>query len=41
MGEIIYSICTGGFLVISGILMFVILSKEEKKHTKGKQDGEK
>ncbi len=31
MGEIIFSICVGGFLVISGIAMNVILSREEKK----------
>lgn len=31
MGEIILSLCIGGFLVISGILMNVMLWKEEKK----------
>lgn len=31
MGEIIFSICVGGFLVISGIAMNVILSREEKR----------
>lgn len=32
MGEIIFSICVGGFLVISGIVMIVVLDREEKKH---------
>lgn len=32
MGEIIFSICVGGFLVVSGIVMIVILDREEKKH---------
>ena len=31
MGEIIFSICVGGFLVITGIAMNVILRREEKK----------
>lgn len=31
MGEIIISILIGGFLVISGIFMNIILSKEEKR----------
>lgn len=31
MGEIIFSICVGGFLAISGIAMNVILGREEKK----------
>ncbi len=31
MGEIILSLCIGGFLVLSGIAMNVILRKEEKK----------
>lgn len=31
MGEIILSLCIGGFLVLSGIAMIVILRKEEKK----------
>lgn len=30
MGEIIFSICVGGFLVASGIAMNVILRREEK-----------
>ena len=32
MGEIIFSICVGGFLVISGILMNLVLKWEEKKN---------
>ena len=31
MGEVIYSICIGGFLVIAGIAMNVVLRREEKK----------
>lgn len=31
MGEIIFSVCVGGFLVISGIAMNVILGREEKR----------
>lgn len=31
MGEIIVSLCIGGFLVIAGIMMNIILWKEEKK----------
>ncbi len=31
MGEIIVSLCIGGFLVLSGIAMNVILKREEKK----------
>ena len=31
LGEIIYSICIGGFLAASGVAMIVILSREEKK----------
>ena len=31
MGEIIFSICAGGFLVLSGIAMNFILRREEKK----------
>lgn len=30
MGEIIFSICVGGFLVCSGIAMNLILLREEK-----------
>lgn len=32
MGEIIFSICIGGFLVVSGIAMNLILKHEEKKN---------
>lgn len=32
MGEIIFSICVGGFLVISGVVLIVVLGREEKKH---------
>lgn len=32
MGEIIFSICVGGFLVVSGIVLIAVLSMEEKKH---------
>jgi hypothetical protein len=32
MGEIIFSVCIGGFLVISGIAMNLILKNEEKKN---------
>lgn len=30
MGEIIFSFCVGGCLVVAGILMIVTLNKEEK-----------
>ena len=33
MGEIIYSILIGGFLVLSGVFMNVYLKREEKKWT--------
>ncbi len=42
MGEIIFSVCVGGFLVISGIAMNVILGREEKKlalEKNGKKQG--
>lgn len=32
MGEIILSICIGGCLVVSGIIMIVTLGREQKKH---------
>lgn len=32
MGEIIFSICVGGFLVVSGLVLIAVLGKEEKKH---------
>lgn len=31
MGEIIFSVCVGGFLVITGIVMIAVLGKEEKR----------
>lgn len=34
MGEIIFSICVGGFLVISGIIMNLVLRHEEKSNEK-------
>lgn len=30
MGEIIFSFCVGGCLVLSGIIMVIVLKKEEK-----------
>ncbi len=32
MGEIIFSVCIGGCLVVSGIVMNLILKHEEKKN---------
>lgn len=32
MGEIIFSVCIGGVLVVSGIAMNLILKREEKKN---------
>ncbi len=32
MGEIIFSMCIGGFLAISGIALNLILKNEEKKN---------
>ena len=41
MGEIIYSICVGGFLVISGVIMLAVLTREERRvFPKDKDDGE-
>ncbi len=31
MGEIIFSVCIGGFLAVAGILMNVVLRREEKQ----------
>lgn len=31
MGEIIFSICVGGFLVITGVVLIVVLDREEKR----------
>jgi len=41
MGEIILSVCIGGFLVISGIVMIVVLNKEEKKFLDEQKEGDK
>lgn len=41
MGEIIFSICVGGFLAISGIAMNVILRREQKQMEAEKDTGEK
>lgn len=41
MGEIIFSICVGGFLVLSGIAMNVILHREEKQIRAKGDKGEK
>lgn len=40
MGEIIFSVCVGGFLVISGIAMNVILGREEKRLAREESDKE-
>lgn len=32
MGEIVFSICIGGFLVISGIAMLYVLKREEREN---------
>lgn len=32
MGEIIFSFCVGGCLVISGIALIIVLKREEKRH---------
>lgn len=37
MGEIIFSICVGGFLVITGIVMIAALDKEQKKVEKERE----
>lgn len=31
MGEIIFSICVGGFLVLSGVVLILALDREEKR----------
>ena len=31
MGEIIVSICIGGFLIIAGIVLLTVVSREEKR----------
>lgn len=43
MGEIIYSILVGGFLVVAGVGMNLYLSWEEKKwlkETEGRKEGD-
>lgn len=40
MGEIIYSILIGGFLILSGIFMNVYLKREEKKWASKDETGE-
>lgn len=37
MGEIIFSLCVGGFLAVSGIAMNLILRREEKKVLKERE----
>lgn len=41
MGEIIYSILIGGFLVLSGVFMIVYLKREEKKWVSEEKDSSK
>ena len=41
MGEIIYSILIGGFLVLSGVCMNVYLKREEKKWASKDEDAGK
>jgi len=41
MGEIIYSVLIGGFLVLSGIFMNVYLKREEKKWASKDKGGRK
>jgi len=38
MGEIIFSICVGGFLVITGIILIVALNKEEQRYVRDRGD---
>ncbi len=37
MGEIIFSLCIGGFLAVSGIAMNLILRREERKVLKERE----
>lgn len=37
MGEIIYSICVGGFLALSGVVLLVVLHREEKHCTQDRE----
>lgn len=41
MGEIIYSILVGGFLVLTGVSMNLYLKWEEKKWLADKKEGRK
>lgn len=41
MGEIVYSILIGGFLVLSGIFMNIYLKREEKKWASGDKEKRK
>ena len=41
MGEIIYSILIGGFLVLSGVFMNIYLKREGKKWASEDKDGGK
>ncbi len=38
MGEIIYSICVGGFLIITGITMYLVLRAEQRNNNSNKGD---
>lgn len=40
MGEIIVSICIGGFLIMAGIVLITVVSREEKKIKKESGAGE-
>lgn len=37
MGEIIFSICVGGFLVITGVVLIVVLDREEKRYVRDRE----
>lgn len=38
MGEILFSVAVGGCLVLAGILMILVLGKEEKKLRRNEED---
>jgi hypothetical protein len=38
MGEILFSVAVGGCLVVAGILMILVLGKEEKKVRRNEED---
>lgn len=38
MGEILFSITVGGCLIVAGILMILVLGKEEKKVRRNEED---